>query len=83
MYEQLKNYFNKILSKYQYRFKKGLLGMEVVVVEGGEGGRLFQLLVWLTSLKRLIVCHMTYQLLSHMLTVSKKKRVFEFVVFLS
>ena len=38
MYEQLKNYFNKILSKYQYRFKKGLLGMEVVVVEGGRGG---------------------------------------------
>ena len=63
MYEQLKNYFNKILSKYQYRFKKGLLGMEVVVVEGGRGQTVPATL--LTDLSKAFDC------LSHDVSIAK------------
>ena len=66
MYDQLKDYFDKVLSKYQHRFRKGittqhcLLAMIEKLRKSLDNGGGLQLLFWLTSLKRLIACCITY-----------------------
>ena len=77
MYDQLKDYFDKVLLKHQCWFKKWfstqhcLLTMIEILQKSLDSGGL-QFLFWLTYLKHLIACRMTYLLQSYMLTVSIK-----------
>ena len=77
MYDQLQDYFHRVLLKYQCWFKKWfstqhcLLTMIEILRKSLDSTGL-QFLFWLTYLKRLIVCRMTYLLQSYMLTVSRK-----------
>ena len=77
MYDQLKDYFHRVLLKYQCWFKKWfstqhcLLTM-IEILRKSLDSRGLQFLFWLTYLKRLIVCRMTYLLQSYMLTVPRK-----------
>ena len=65
MHDQLKDHFDMLLSKYKCGFRKGfstkncLLAITEKLQKSLDSGWL-QLLFWLTSLKRLIVCRMTY-----------------------
>ena len=87
MYDELKAYFlDKLLSKCQCKFRKWFTTQHCLLaiikkLRKSFDSKGLQLLFWLTSLKRLIVCRMTAALTAKLHAYGIKKE-FEFVVLL-